>query len=152
SFLSQPDDLRHALAEQWLYGAYEGIERELRDGLRDMLRSGDFADLDRLLELADEGLGTSSLPAARQAAELLCQEMRRLPHGPAGTSSARRVPDALAQQFPRLAQAYAKATTTVERLHAILDHYPVLQLSNYQYPDGQPGWVHGDPELTARNL
>jgi hypothetical protein len=155
NYVSQPDEVRQSLAEQFLYGAYDGIERELRNGLRDMLRSGGQEGLDELLALADEGVAKAHQLEARQAAELLRDEMRRLRAGdaPPPNSDARRFPpDELCERFPQLAKEFGSATTTVERIHAILDNYPVLQLSHKEFPQGQPGWIEGEPDLTVRNV
>ncbi|MFP3615192.1 hypothetical protein SB778_34620, partial [Paraburkholderia sp. SIMBA_050] len=40
----------------------------------------------------------------------------------------------------------------VDRIAAILDHYPVCRLPASKFPQGQPGYVKGEVELTARNL
>ncbi|WP_040234111.1 hypothetical protein, partial [Xanthomonas citri] len=72
--------------------------------------------------------------------------------GPAADSAAPALPEALGEAFPGLAKAYESASGVEARIHAILDNYPVCRLSHAQFPDGQPGLVPGEPELTMRNL
>ncbi len=36
-FMGQPDELREAMARDMMFGTYDGIERGLRDGLRELL-------------------------------------------------------------------------------------------------------------------
>ncbi|MBL9198551.1 type III effector protein, partial [Xanthomonas fragariae] len=63
-----------------------------------------------------------------------------------------RLPDALAEAFPTLARAYMAAPDADARLRAILDNYPVCLLSHAQFPEGQPGFIPNEPELSMRNL
>lgn len=156
-FLSQPDHLRHAMAHSMMFGIYDGVERSLRNGLRTALDSTqlDQQTLYPLMMQAYQAIDRAHMPEAREAAMLLYAEVLQhfqsmaqpMESGPAGMAS-----PALADRFPSLAQAYAQAVGTAERIHAILDNYPVCRLSHEQFPDGQPGLVHAEPELTMRNL
>ncbi|WP_372469391.1 XopAD/skwp family type III secretion system effector [Xanthomonas dyei] len=153
-FMAQPDDLREALARNMMFGTYDGIERELRTGLRELLE-GEARDplvLAQLRVQAREAIERAHLPEAREAAELLHTQLLALEPGSAAISAAPRLPDALAEAFPSLAKAYDAAFDVEARIHAILDNYPACRLSHAQFPDGQPGFIPGEPELTMRNL
>ncbi|QDI03461.1 type III secretion system effector protein [Xanthomonas cerealis pv. cerealis] len=153
-FMAQPDELREAMARSMMFGTYDGIERDLRNGLREMLE-GDARDPQMLAELrtqAQEAIGRAHMPEAREAAELLNAQLAGLAPGSAASSDAPRLPDALAEAFPLLAQAYEAAPGVEARIHAILDNYPVCRLSHAQFPNGQPGLVRNEPELSMRNL
>ncbi|WP_084801755.1 XopAD/skwp family type III secretion system effector [Bradyrhizobium sp. Ec3.3] len=155
-FLSQPGDLREAMAHSMMFGTYDGVERSLRNSLTSVLESAqpDPQALHPLAMQAYQAIGRAHMPEAREAAMLLYGEVLRryqasgqpMASGPAEVSAA------LAQRFPDLAQAYVEAIDTPARIHAILDNYPVCRLSHEQFPDGQPGLVPGEPELTMRNL
>ncbi|OAX66932.1 type III secretion system effector protein [Xanthomonas translucens pv. arrhenatheri] len=153
-FMAQPDDLREAMARNMMLGTYDGIERDLRNSLREMLE-GDARDPQMLAELrtqAREAIERAHMPEAREAAELLYAQLAGLEPGSAASSAAPRLPDALAEAFPQLAQAYGAATGVEARIHAILDNCPVCRLSHAQFPNGQPGLVKDEPELSMRNL
>ncbi|RIJ86910.1 Type III effector protein (Skwp5) [Ralstonia solanacearum] len=150
-FLSQPDELREAMARDMMFGTYDGVDRRLRNGLRARISgSADAPALRDLLVLAHEGIGRAHLPLAREVALLLHTLTTQL--GAAGARPAPPVSAELAQRFGTLAEAWAAATDTPARIHAILDHYPVCRLSHEQFPKGQPGYLEGEPELTIRNL
>ncbi|MHC6083021.1 XopAD/skwp family type III secretion system effector [Ralstonia solanacearum] len=150
-FLSQPDELREAMARDMMFGTYDGVDRRLRNGLRARISgSADAPALRDLLVLAHEGIARAHLPLAREVALLLHTLTTQL--GAAGARPAPPVSAELAQRFGALAEAWAAATDTPARIHAILDHYPVCRLSHEQFPKGQPGYLEGEPELTIRNL
>ncbi|MCL9845682.1 XopAD/skwp family type III secretion system effector [Ralstonia solanacearum] len=150
-FLSQPDELREAMARDMMFGTYDGVDRRLRNGLRARISgSADTPALRDLLALAHEGIGRAHMPLAREVALLLHTLTTQL--GTAGARPAPPVSAELAQRFGELAEAWAAATDTPARIHAILDHYPVCRLSHEQFPKGQPGYLEGEPELTIRNL
>ncbi|QUP58051.1 type III secretion system effector protein [Ralstonia nicotianae] len=151
-FLSQPHEVREAMARAMMFGTYDGIDRSLRTGLRAWFEAGAF-DPQALRQLgvqAEEAIGRAHLPEAREAAVLLHEQIRQLQQPALSAPSA--MPAALAEHFPQLAAAYERATDTAARIHAILDNYPVCRLSHEQFPNGQPGWIEGEPELTMRNL
>ncbi len=153
-FLGQPDDLRKAMARDMMFGTYDGIERGLRNGLRELLEEQvrDPQVLATLRVQAGEAIERAHLPEAREAAALLHAQVLALEAGSAAGSAAPALPDALAEAFPGLANAYTAASGVEARIHAILDNYPVRRLSHAQFPEGQPGLVPGEPELTMRNL
>ncbi|QWN18174.1 XopAD/skwp family type III secretion system effector [Xanthomonas citri] len=153
-FMGQPDDLREAMARDMMFGIYDGIERGLRDGVRELLdeQVRDPVVLATLRVQAREAIERAHLPEAREAAELLHAQLLALATDPAADSAAPALPEALAEVFPGLAKAYESASGVEARIHAILDNYPVCRLSHAQFPDGQPGLVPGEPELTMRNL
>ncbi|ASL02625.1 XopAD/skwp family type III secretion system effector [Xanthomonas citri] len=153
-FMGQPDDLREAMARDMMFGIYDGIERGLRDGVRELLDEPvrDPVVLATLRVQAREAIERAHLPEAREAAELLHAQLLALATDPAADSAAPALPEALAEVFPGLAKAYESASGVEARIHAILDNYPVCRLSHAQFPDGQPGLVPGEPELTMRNL
>ncbi len=153
-FLAQPDELREAMARDMMFGTYDGIERGLRNGLRELLEEPvrDPVVLATLRVQAREAIERAHLPEAREAAELLHAQLLALETDPAADSAAPALPEALAEAFPGLAKAYESASGVEARIHAILDNYPVCRLSHAQFPDGQPGLVSGEPELTMRNL
>ncbi len=153
-FMGQPDELREAMARDMMFGTYDGIERGLRNGLRELLEEQvrDPQVLATLRVQAREAIERAHLPEAREAAELLHAQLRALETDPAADSAAPALPEALAEAFPGLAKAYEAASGVDARIHAILDNYPVCRLSHAQFPDGQPGLVPGEPELTMRNL
>ncbi|WP_445219707.1 XopAD/skwp family type III secretion system effector [Bradyrhizobium sp. Pa8] len=155
-FLSQPGELREAMAHSMMFGTYDGVERSLRNGLSAALESAqpDPQALYQLAAQAYQAIGRAHMPEAREAAMLLYGEALRhyqasglpMASGPAEVSAA------LAQRFPDLAEAYTQALDAPARIRAILDNYPVCRLSHEQFPDGQPGLIPGEPELTMRNL
>ncbi|WP_153065008.1 XopAD/skwp family type III secretion system effector [Xanthomonas arboricola] len=153
-FMAQPDTLREAMAREMIFGTYDGIERELRTGLRELLEEQvrDPVVLATLRVQARDAIERAHLPEAREAAALLHAQLLALETDPAADSVAPALPEALAEAFPGLAKAYAAASGVEARIHAILDNYPVCRLSHAQFPDGQPGLVPGEPELTMRNL
>ncbi|MCC8470714.1 XopAD/skwp family type III secretion system effector, partial [Xanthomonas phaseoli] len=153
-FLGQPDELREAMAREMMFGTYDGIERGLRNGLRELLEEPvrDPQVLATLRVQAREAIERAHLPEAREAAALLHAQLLALETDPAADSAAPALPDAVAEAFPGLAKAYEAASGVEARIHAILDNYPVCRLSHAQFPDGQPGLVPGEPELTMRNL
>ncbi|WP_153043139.1 XopAD/skwp family type III secretion system effector [Xanthomonas nasturtii] len=153
-FMAQPDALREAMARDMMFGTYDGIERELRNGLRELLEepARDPVVLATLRVQARDAIERAHLPEAREAAALLHAQLLALETGSAADSAAPALPEALAEAFPGLAKAYAAASGVQARIHAILDNYPVCRLSHAQFPDGQPGLVPGEPELTMRNL
>ncbi|WP_330463075.1 XopAD/skwp family type III secretion system effector [Xanthomonas oryzae] len=153
-FMGQPNELREAMARDMMFGTYDGIERGLRNGLRELLEEPvrDPQVLATLRVQAREAIERAHLPEAREAAELLHAQLRALAADPAADSAAPALPEALAETFAGLAKAYEAASGVEARIHAILDNYPVCRLSHAQFPDGQPGLVPGEPELTMRNL
>ncbi|WP_425612123.1 XopAD/skwp family type III secretion system effector [Xanthomonas vasicola] len=153
-FMGQPDDLREAMARDMMFGTYDGIERGLRNGLRELLdeQVRDPQVLATLRVQAREAIERAHLPEARQAATLLHAQLLALEADPAADSAAPALPEALAEAFPGLAKAYEAASGVDARIHAILDNYPVCRLSHAQFPNGQPGLIPGQPELTMRNL
>ncbi len=153
-FMGQPNELREAMARDMMFGTYDGIERGLRNGLRELLEEPvrDPVVLATLRVQAREAIERAHLPEAREAAALLHAQLLALETNPPADSDAPALPDALAEAFPGLAKAYDAASGVDARIHAILDNYPVCRLSHAQFPDGQPGLVPGEPELTMRNL
>ncbi len=153
-FMAQPDHLREAMARNMMFGTYDGIERDLRNGLRVAL-DGKARDPQVLTELRNQAynaIGRAHLPEAREAAELLHAQLLRLEPGASSRAEVPPLPDALGEAFPSLAQAYLAAPDTEARIHAIIDNYPVCRLSHAQFPAGQPGLIPGEPELSMRNL
>ncbi|WP_083215102.1 XopAD/skwp family type III secretion system effector [Xanthomonas fragariae] len=166
-FMAQPDQLRKAMARKMMFGTYDGIERDLRNGLRQVL-DGETTDREVLLAQlraqAHEAISRAHMPEAREVAELLHAQLLELelatarsaeaPGLPDALASAEtpRLPDALAEAFPTLARAYMAAPDADARLRAILDNYPVCRLSHAQFPEGQPGFIPNEPELSMRNL
>ncbi|MFP4833971.1 XopAD/skwp family type III secretion system effector [Paraburkholderia sp. BR10879] len=149
-FLAQPDGQREAMARRMMFGTYDGVERDLRNGLRRQLRKDEDApSLQQLQAQAREAIDGAHEPEAREAAKLLYELCMQL-----GMDSvqAPQFPSALAQGFPALASAYGQADDTAGRVHAVLDNYPVCRLSRTASPGGQPGLVPGEPELSMRNL
>ncbi|MGK9145397.1 hypothetical protein KXR77_18130 [Xanthomonas euvesicatoria] len=153
-FLGQPNELREAMARDMMFGTYDGIERGLRNGVRELLEEPvrDPVVLATLRVQAREAIERAHLPEAREAAALLHAQLLALATDLAADSAAPALPEALAEVFPGLAKAYESASGVEARIHAILDNYPVCRLSHAQFPDGQPGLVPGEPELTMRNL
>ncbi|WP_328590138.1 XopAD/skwp family type III secretion system effector, partial [Pseudomonas amygdali] len=153
-FMAQPDHLREAMARNMMFGTYDGIERDLRNGLRVALdsKARDPQVLTELRNQAYNAIGRAHLPEAREAAELLHAQLLRLEPGASSRAEMPPLPDALGEAFPRLAQAYLAAPDTEARIHAIIDNYPVCRLSHAQFPAGQPGLIPGEPELSMRNL
>ncbi|WP_407471467.1 XopAD/skwp family type III secretion system effector [Xanthomonas campestris pv. raphani] len=153
-FMAQPDELREAMARSMMFGTYDGIERDLRNGLRQVLE-GEHRDpqmLEGLRTQAHEAIERAHMPEAREAAELLYAQLLGLEQASAASIDAPHLPDGLAEAFPQLAEAYAAAPDAEARIHAILDNYPVCRLSRAQFPKGQPGLIPGEPELSMRNL
>ncbi|MGF6812859.1 hypothetical protein OKW30_008076 [Paraburkholderia sp. Clong3] len=149
-FLAQPDELREAMARSMMFGTYDGVERDLRNGLRKLLsQDEDAPSLQQLQTQAYEAIERAHEPQAHEAAHLL-----HALSGQLGTDRAQAppLPPALAQRFTALGSAYGQAGDTAGRIHAVLDNYPVCRLSRAQFPGGQPGLVRGEPELSMRNL
>nr|WP_238986163.1 XopAD/skwp family type III secretion system effector [Pseudomonas syringae]SPD89488.1 hypothetical protein PSCFBP6110_P200070 [Pseudomonas syringae pv. cerasicola] len=153
-FMAQPDHLREAMARNMMFGTYDGIERDLRNGLRVALdsKARDPQVLTELRSQAYNAIGRAHLPEAREAAELLHAQLLRLEPGASSRAEVPQLPDALGEGFPGLAQAYLAAPDTEARIHAIIDNYPVCRLSHAQFPAGQPGLIPEEPELSMRNL
>ncbi len=150
-FLSQPDALREAMARNMMIGTYDGVERRLRNGLRARLEGHENAPaLQDLQEQAHQAIDRAHLSEAREVAVLLHALTTQL--GAAQTQPAPPLSAELARRFSALAEAWKEAKDTSARIQAILDHYPVCRLSHEQFPNGQPGCVKGEPELTIRNL
>ncbi len=153
SFMAQPDDIREAIAQDFMFGTYDGIERHLRNALREQLPVPRVEALGALQAQAEQAIARAHQPEAREAAALLSAEIARWRGECLGAAAAAQpLPEALAERFPALAQAYTQAPNSSGRVAAILDHYPVVRLSHEHFPQGQPGYIHGEPELTARNL
>jgi gas vesicle protein len=160
-FLSQPDAIREAMARDMMFGTYDGVQRELHDDLLDLLETESFAvsKLAPLLEMTASGIDQAHEPEAREAAELLHGELKSLGaelEAAGDLSSATEgapLAEGLASRFGNLALAYRAAATTLERIEAILENYPVCKLHASQFAaTRQPGYVPGNPELTMRNL
>ncbi|NKK54286.1 type III effector protein XopAD, partial [Rhizobium leguminosarum bv. viciae] len=152
-FMAQPDQLREAMARNMMFGTYDGIERDLRTGLREVLE-GDARDPQVLAKLradAGDAIERAHMPEAREAAQLLHAQLLRLDQQ-VSSADVPQLPDALAEAFPNLAKVYVAAPSAEARIHAILDNYPVCRLSHAQFPAGQPGLIPDEPELTMRNL
>ncbi|WP_461522913.1 XopAD/skwp family type III secretion system effector [Rhizobium leguminosarum] len=152
-FMAQPDQLREAMARNMMFGTYDGIERDLRNGLREVLE-GDARDPQVLAKLradAGDAIERAHMPEAREAAQLLHAQLLRLDQQ-VSSADVPQLPDALAEAFPNLAKVYVAAPSAEARIHAILDNYPVCRLSHAQFPAGQPGLIPDEPELTMRNL
>ncbi|RLM27456.1 hypothetical protein BIY29_02085 [Brenneria alni] len=150
-FLAQPDELRQTMAYNMMFGTYDGFDRQLRNGLRALLESRDNApSLQSLQDIAQQDIECAHLPEARQASGVLSQLIQQL----AGqkTQPPPQLPAELAEHFPPLDQAYNQADNTPKRIEAMLNNYPVCRLSHTEFPNGQPGIVKGQPELTMRNL
>lgn len=178
-FFGQPPALREALAESALFGTYEGTERELRRGVRALLRHPQEATpqaVEDLLQRARLGVHCACHPVARQAAEALqshltafVREMHAptppLSRPPAAPEAQPALSEDLAQRFPSLAQACELADTPRDHLAAWVTHYPVARLPHpaTTMPAGrsdpprdgsgrQPGHVPGAPLDTLHNL
>ncbi|MBY3026608.1 XopAD/skwp family type III secretion system effector [Rhizobium leguminosarum] len=152
-FMAQPDQLREAMARNMMFGTYDGIERDLRTGLREVLE-GDARDPQVLAKLsadAGDAIERAHMPEAREAAQLLHAQLLRL-DPQVFFADMPQLSDALAEAFPNLAKEYVAAPSVEARIHAILDNYPVCRLSHAQFPAGQPGFIPNEPELTMRNL
>ncbi len=171
-FWGQPQAVRERIAEQAIFGTFEGTRRELRRGLRRLLYNpAAFTPASRqaLCKRARLGAAHAEHPAARQAAEILRDQLEAFvqaldePAAPAGQPQA--LPSALAQRFTALAEAYAQAGTARERLEALANHYPTALLPHpgtalpEDYPDDplalpemQLGYVSAAPMETLRNL
>ncbi|MCV9879064.1 XopAD/skwp family type III secretion system effector [Brenneria izbisi] len=151
-FLAQPDELREKMARKMMFGIYDGVERSLRNGLRQLLAGDpDAPPLAALCTQSEAAIGRAHQPEAREVAGLLHHLTQQLA-SPDAPATAPAISAAVAEANSRLAEAYAKAPDTAGRIHAVLNNYPVCRLSHEQFPDGQPGLVPGEPELTIRNL
>ncbi|MGA4212269.1 XopAD/skwp family type III secretion system effector [Ralstonia nicotianae] len=140
-FFGQPPALQQTLAERTLFGVYEGTERELRRGVRALLR-GERATTPQVMEdlLLRAGLGVQrachpvALEVARALEAQLLEVMREAqpPVRAVSPNTAPRAPQALSGGstllFAPLTQAYASATTPRERLAALVTHYPRARL------------------------
>ncbi|RVL88284.1 hypothetical protein CN136_37035, partial [Sinorhizobium meliloti] len=152
-FMAQPDQLREAMARNMMFGTYDGIERDLRTGLREVLEGDDRSPevLAKLRADAGDAIERAHMPEAREAAQLLHAQLLCLDQQ-VSSADVPQLPVALAEAFPNLAKAYVAAPSAEARIHAILDNYPVCRLSHAQFPAGQPGFIPDQPELTMRNL
>ena len=155
-FMAQPEALRHKMAEDWMFGTYDGVDRDLRNTLQDLISdsSPNRAMLDEQFEAAQQAVEAAHHPVAKEVAELLhgaIADWRRTLDGEKATPAVSTGAE-LQKRFPELAESYGKAHAPVDRIAAILDHYPVCRLPASKFPQGQPGYVKGEVELTARNL
>ncbi len=155
-FMAQPDALREKIAEDWMFGTYEGTERELRNALRELIADDvpDLARIDSQLEAARRAVDHAHHPVAKEVAQRLRDAVegwrRKLSNDDAKPPAA--LGEKLQARFPELAERYGRAQTPVDYIEAILDHYPVCRLLASTFPEGRPGYVKGETELTARNL
>ncbi|MHA6823507.1 XopAD/skwp family type III secretion system effector [Ralstonia pseudosolanacearum] len=168
----QPQAVRERIAEQAIFGTFEGTRRELRRGLRRLLynpAAATPASLQALCEQARLGAVHARHPVARQAAEALQDQLeafvQALDEQPAPAGQPQPLPSALAQRFTSLAETYARAGTARERLEALTSRYPTAQLPHpgtalpedsaddpLALPEPQLGYVPESPLETLRNL
>nr|WP_232520334.1 XopAD/skwp family type III secretion system effector [Ralstonia solanacearum] len=179
-FFGQPPALQQVLAERALFGSYEGTERELRRGVRRLLRGEQEATrqaMEDLLLRADVGVRCARHPVALEVARALRAQLQAImsatqeptraspPNAAAGTGTAHALSGASALLFSPLAQAYESATTPRERLTALVTHYPRARLPHPattqpawfrdlsdDAPNERPAYVPGAPLETLRNL
>lgn len=110
-FLAQPDALREAMARDMMFGVYDGVERSLRNGLFDLIEAErlDPRTLETLRDQAFDGIATAHLPEAKEAAQLLYDEVVRLQS--ASADKAAELPAALAERFPRWPRRMSRPVT-----------------------------------------
>lgn len=161
--LAQPEPLRREIAEQAMFGTYEGVARELKEELRLLLDDEQSATTEeagaRLRQLSEQGLAHAHSREARQAASVLrdlvnawFDERAERAASDGAKQLAQALPPELAQRLPAMARAYEAASSTRDRIQALLDFYPVCRLPRSEFPDGQPGYVPGDALSTLYNL
>ncbi|WP_284284349.1 shikimate kinase, partial [Mesorhizobium amorphae] len=158
SFLAQSHEARHWFAERAIFGAYEGVNHELRLGLRELLdqEQASRQDIQDKLDSARHEIEVARHPVAREMAALLISALEAWAVKP----DAQRRPEpvesvndanpglsaALCALFPDLAEAYAATAQPRERVQLLLNHYPARI-------DPRPdGYNPDDLVETANNL
>ncbi|OAI76215.1 type III effector protein skwp2 [Ralstonia solanacearum] len=136
----QPLALQQTLAERALFGVYEGTERELRRGVRALLRGEQAMTpqvMEDLLLRASLGVQHACHPVALEVAQALQAQLLEVmreasPVLAVSPDAASQAPQALSGGstllFAPLAQAYESARTPRERLAALVTHYPRARL------------------------
>ncbi|ULJ74446.1 shikimate kinase [Rhizobium gallicum] len=136
TFLAQSHDARHWFAERAIFGTYDGINHELRHGLRELLdqKHASRQDIQDKLDTARHEIEVAKHPVAREMAALLVAVLEAWavkPDGQLAPEPVESVNDAnpglsptLCKLFPDLAEAYAATPQIRERVQLLLNHYP----------------------------
>jgi len=148
SFLAQAPARQKEIAERAILGTYEGLDPELKRGLRAQLEREDVDDqaIRDLLAAAELDLQTARQPASEQVARLLVEEIRRWREGAPTGSGDNGSGEEMAELFPKLAEGYLAADNARSRIEAILDGYPD------RMEPAPEGYDPTDPVQTVKNL
>jgi len=126
-FLAQPAAQKQAFAQRAIFGAFEGLPPVFKQKLYAHLDEHEALDpkiTEELVQLLD---ADKSKHAIAKKVIALTRASLMAPDG----SAPEPIDEEIAQLFPALAIAYASATTPLERLLAVVDHYPKRHLPDF---------------------
>ncbi|WP_412177453.1 shikimate kinase, partial [Mesorhizobium sp. YC-39] len=136
NFLAQPHEARQWFAERAIFGIYEGVNPELRHGLRELLdqEQASRQDIQDKLDTATHEIEVARHPVAREMAALLISALgawavkpdeQRRPETVESVNDANPgLSAALCALFPDLAEAYPATPQPRERVQLLLNHCP----------------------------
>jgi len=151
-------DLKQAVAEQALFGSYEGTEQQLERDIRALLDEDavDARALAPMIERARRNAEHADHPVARVVADLLVEQLLALQAEARGDTTMPPQDEATLRDlirergvprlFPKLAEALGQAEDARERLKALIYQYPQRM---EPLPDGH---VRGDALASMRNF
>ncbi|MFC3278718.1 hypothetical protein ACFOHQ_16840 [Xanthomonas fragariae] len=133
------------MAERAVLGTYEGTDATLRsEVLRQLdVDAPDPAVVERLVQAADEDVAHALHAPAKQVAELLRALLQQWRDG---REEPLPLPGSMTELLPHLENAYAQASNTRARLHALVDRYPRRKLRS------RLGYTPDDLLGSLRNL
>ena len=127
-FLAMPLAQQAVVAERALFGMYEGFDPQLKQSLREMLDRDDVSESELQAQLgkARQDIEQARHPVSKELSRHLLQQLLISASEPDDRDGLE--PDRLSAQaqemFPELVEIYGEASTTSERIHALLDKYP----------------------------
>ncbi|MBL9197483.1 hypothetical protein VB151_13000 [Xanthomonas fragariae] len=145
SLYAQTPEVQAWVAERAVLGTYEGTDATLRsEVLRQLdVDAPDPAVVERLVQAADEDVAHALHAPAKQVAELLRALLQQWRDG---REEPLPLPGSMTELLPHLENAYAQASNTRARLHALVDRYPRRKLRS------RLGYTPDDLLGSLRNL
>lgn len=145
SLYAQAPEVQAWVAERAVLGTYEGTDATLRSEVLRQLDADapDPAVVERLVQTADEDVAHALHAPAKQVAELLRALLQQWRDG---REEPLPLPGSMTELLPHLANAYAQASNTRARLHALVDRYPRRKLRS------RLGYTPDDLLGSLRNL
>ncbi|WP_206073786.1 XopAD/skwp family type III secretion system effector [Mesorhizobium sophorae] len=145
SFLAQSHEARRWFAERAVFGTYEGVHKELRRDIGQLLNQEEVSgqDIQNTFARARREIEVAKHPVAREMAELLVSDLvawavkqggQLLPETIESANAANPSFSArLCELFPGLTETYPATPQPRDRIQLLLDHYPARIDSR---PDG----------------